>query len=82
VGLDVLFHFVRCLVLAAFVDLMFEQLHRFRRFFGGDDPALRILVQQVEDALGMVLDHQHVGIGFRFEGDKHSCLVQLLVTKR
>ena len=44
-------------------------LSGLRRFFGRDDAAVRVLVQQVEDPFRMILVHHDVRISFGFKGD-------------
>jgi len=69
-------------VLAAFLDLVFQQLDRPAGFLGRDDAAVALLVQQIEDPLRVILVHHDVGIGFGFKGNQHSFLVESPVTKR
>jgi RNA polymerase sigma factor (sigma-70 family) len=69
VCLDVLLHLVGGLVLAAFLDLVFQQLDSTASLGSGNDADLRLLVEEFQDALGMLLIHHHVRIGFAFKGD-------------
>jgi hypothetical protein len=55
--MDVAPHFFRGRMGPAFGDFFFERGHRLRRLGRGDHATCGVLVQQVENALGVFLVH-------------------------